>query len=180
MSKSVWIFGYGSLIWRPDFAYLRKEVASLAGYTRRFWQGSHDHRGTPDAPGRVVTLIEEPQASCLGVAYLLDQETITATFEQLDYREKNGYERLEVSLTLQPGETVPALVYIATPGNFAYLGPAADDDIARQIAVSTGPSGRNIDYLTDLAASLKAIGADDPHVFELAAKASLHNPQRSR
>ena len=82
-----WIFAYGSLIWRPDFAFVDRRRVHLPGFTRRFWQGSHDHRGTPDAPGRVVTLIQDEQASCHGMAYLINDE---AVFRALDHREKNG------------------------------------------------------------------------------------------
>ena len=65
----MWIFGYGSLIWRPDFDWIEAAPASIEGWERRFWQGSHDHRGVPDAPGRVVTLIPQANAYCDGMAH---------------------------------------------------------------------------------------------------------------
>ncbi len=166
-SSGVWIFGYGSLIWRPGMAFRTRRVARLAGWTRRFWQGSHDHRGLPHAPGRVVTLIAAPQTSCDGMAYLVDREVVETAFRTLDHREKNGYERRAVSLTFRDGSAVDAFVYIAAVGNDAWLGPANDDEMARQICRSAGPSGANIDYLNDLAAALRDLEIDDPHVFQL-------------
>ena len=83
----IWLFGYGSLIYLVDFPYLDAKPASIQGWSRRFWQGSHDHRGTPQNPGRVVTLIEEEDAICGGLAYLVE----ASVFRQLDVREKNGY-----------------------------------------------------------------------------------------
>lgn len=161
-----WIFGYGSLIWRVDFPYHERSRASINGWSRRFWQGSHDHRGTPDAPGRVVTLIPDADAVCVGMAYLVD-ETV---FEHLDYREKNGYERVDVDIHLA-GRTVAGVTYIGAEGNFAYLGPAPLDEVAAQIARSQGPSGRNIDYLLELATALDGLGVADTHVRALVSKA---------
>ena len=164
---SVWVFGYGSLIWRPDFPYLEKRTAYLPGYERRFWQGSHDHRGTPEAPGRVVTLIPSDGARCIGTAYLLEADTVHQTFEQLDFREKNGYERFEVKLDLEDGSALAALIYIATEDNFAYAGETPLHELAEIIARSSGPSGANKDYLYELANALRSIGAHDPHIYEL-------------
>ena len=160
------VFGYGSLIWRPDFPYLDRQRATLAGYQRRFWQGSHDHRGIPEAPGRVVTLLPDPTNTCVGVAYLVDAETKASVFEHLDHREKNGYQRHDVELVLPSGPS-QGLVYLATQDNFAFLGPAPLPELAAQIAVSVGPSGTNREYLFELATALREIEADDAHVFEL-------------
>lgn len=177
---AMWVFGYGSLIWRADFPWLERRPAALAGWARRFWQGSHDHRGVAKAPGRVVTLIEAPQARCVGMAYKVRHNVL----EDLDYREKNGYERRNVALTLdapKAGGDAPAdnagdasaqvqgVVYIAPTGNHAFLGDAPLAQMAWQIRRSAGPSGRNLDYLLELARALRELGAEDAHVFELEA-----------
>lgn len=160
-----WVFGYGSLIYKVDFPYLAHEVASIRGWERRFWQGSHDHRGTPHAPGRVLTLVPaSPDRECLGMAYLVNHEV----FEHLDHREKNGYERRKIEIQLcDSGTRVEGLTYFAGPDNPAWLGPTNVEGIARQIDRSRGPSGSNRDYLFDLARALRRLGAEDPHVFEI-------------
>ena len=157
-----WIFGYGSLIWRVDFPYHEREKATIDGWSRRFWQGSHDHRGTPEAPGRVLTLIPDDGARCVGMAYLVDEDV----FEHLDHREKNDYERVDIDIRLA-GRTVPGVTYIGVEGNFAYLGPAPLAEIAAQIRRSCGPSGLNIDYLLALDAALATLGVTELHVRSL-------------
>ena len=161
--ESVWLFGYGSLIYKVDFPFLEQRPASIRGWERRFWQGSHDHRGTPESPGRVVTLVEKPNAVCKGMAFRVSPNV----FEHLDVREKNGYLRLSTTLTFDDGSHAEGLVYIATEDNEAFLGHAPDADIARQIASASGPSGPNAEYLLRLAESLRALGADCPHTFSI-------------
>jgi cation transport regulator ChaC len=165
-----WIFAYGSLIFRPSFEFVRRSPARLEGWTRRFWQGSTDHRGVPGAPGRVVTLVEERGASCDGVAYAVAVDRADEALDHLDVREQGGYERRDVELVLTDGERVRALVYLAGPANAEWLGPAPLDAIAQQIAGARGPSGANADYVFALAESLRTLGTHDAHVFDLEAR----------
>lgn len=161
--EQVWLFGYGSLIYLVDFPYLESRPATIEGWSRRFWQGSHDHRGTIDNPGRVVTLIEEPSALCGGMAFLVE----APVFEQLDEREKNGYLRLAINMSFDDGAHATGLVYIATADNEAYLGESSEYEIARHICRAEGPSGHNRDYLLDLANSLRELKYHDQHVFDI-------------
>lgn len=159
----VWLFGYGSLIYKADFPFIERRPARIRGWMRRFWQGSHDHRGTPAAPGRVVTLIRRAGAVCEGMAYLITPDV----FDHLDMREKNGYLRFATDVIFEDGHVSEGLVYIATEENEAFLGPAGEREIAEQIAASAGPSGRNREYLLQLARALRELGDDDPHVFAI-------------
>lgn len=165
----LWIFGYGSLVWRPAFDHVERRPGCIVGWARRFWQGSTDHRGLPEAPGRVVTLVAEPGAVCWGMGYRIEAGQRAEVLERLDHRERGGFERLEVGLAFASavGPSVPAQVYVAGPGNPNYLGPAPLDRIARQVRASHGPSGSNLEYVLRLAGALREIGAHDAHVFAL-------------
>jgi len=167
LAKNTWIFGYGSLIWRPDFEYLESHSATLHDWRRVFWQGSHDHRGSVAAPGRVVTLVPSTGYSCVGKIYLIDNNVAKSTFATLDHREKNGYDRLEADFVLADQRIIRGIVYIANANNEAYLGEAPLDVIANQIAVSHGPSGSNTEYALELANALRVLEADDEHVFAI-------------
>ncbi len=168
---AIWLFGYGSLIWKADFEYLERRPAAITGWARRFWQGSHDHRGTPDAPGRVATLIRAEGAVCHGMAYRITPEVLAP----LDVREKNGYLREKVTLTFldetgQPdADLAPTdgLIYLASEDNPAFLGDAPLAEIAQQIAQAHGPSGPNSAYLLNLAQALRELGTEDAHIFAL-------------
>lgn len=169
-----WVFGYGSLIYKVDFPYQRCEVAEIEGWARRFWQGSHDHRGTPDAPGRVVTLIPSPGEICRGMAYRVDP----GVFGHLDHREKNGYERHRVPMTLlESGKVVTGTFYVAGRDNHAFLGPSDPDAMAAHIAGARGPSGTNRDYLLELATALRKIGEEDAHVTDLERRVLAASPR---
>jgi len=162
MNGPTWLFGYGSLIWKQDFPFLEARRAHIEGWSRRFWQGSHDHRGVPDDPGRVVTLIDARGERCYGRAFLIEPDV----FAHLDDREVNGYERHQVDIQFDDGES-PGVVYIGPVGNFAFLGDAPLEDMAAQIRRCSGRSGRNVDYVLELARALRQLDVSDPHVFEL-------------
>lgn len=179
--ESLWIFGYGSLVWRPAFPHRNCAPAWIEGWTRRFWQGSTDHRGLPSNPGRVVTLLSEQDPAildesisteaCWGSAYEVVPADRESVLEGLDHRERGGYDRIEVEITLHPeseqAHVVQGLMYVAHSHNDNYLGPASVDAIAEQIFRASGPSGTNPEYVLELAESLRRMGATDPHVFAI-------------
>jgi cation transport regulator ChaC len=166
LTSSMWIFGYGSLIFRPGFDFVERRPAWIAGYVRRFWQGSPDHRGTPESPGRVVTLLADANAHCGGCAYRIDPEGAGETLRLLDEREIAGFERTVVPLLDGPNGATFAegITWIAPHGNPHFLGELPEDEIAAHVRRSHGPSGANIDYVRRLAAALRELGIEDPHV----------------
>jgi len=201
LDESLWIFGYGSLVWRPAFAHRRSRPAEIHGYVRRFWQGSIDHRGVPGCPGRVVTLLPEghahvepelarPVAACWGTAYEVPIADPDGVLAHLDHRERGGYERVALDITIlesrpangadvEPQRTVKGLVYIASPTNPNYLGPASIEEIGGQVVGARGPSGPNPEYVFELARSLRAMGATDDHVFAVEAEVAQRLRRRS-
>ena len=167
-NEMTWIFGYGSLIWRPGFPFEHAAVAAIDHRARRFWQGSTDHRGVPGAPGRVVTLIDAPGERCWGRAFALPREERVAILAALDHREQGGYQRLSLPLVFEDGHRGRGVTWIATRDNDHYLGPASPGAIARQVFRARGPSGPNADYVFQLEAALDQDGHPDAHVTAVA------------
>lgn len=163
-----WVFAYGSLVFRPGFAYVRREIASIAGWERRLDQGSPDHRGTERLLGRVATLVRAPDARCVGVAYAIDEAEADDVLAMLDVREQGGYTRFHVDASLASGESVRAVTWIAAPDNPWFLGPAPLDAMIAQIRAARGPSGTNLEYVARLVESMRTLGIDDPHLAALA------------
>jgi cation transport regulator ChaC len=185
---AVWLFGYGSLIWRPDLAFHERAPAVLRGYRRRFWQRSTDHRGTVERPGRVVTLVPEPGARVVGVAYRLVEPA--ATLERVDVREQQGYARLRLPVEHAGGAVREAVVYVADPGNPYFAGDEPLEETAAVVARAHGPSGANLEYARALVAALGELVAahgaalalsDEDHAYEreLLARAERHRGGRA-
>ncbi|XP_048330940.1 gamma-glutamylcyclotransferase 2-3 isoform X3 [Ziziphus jujuba] len=154
----MWVFGYGSLIWKTGFKYDESLVGFIKGYRRVFYQGSTDHRGTPEYPGRTVTLEPADGEVC-----------------HLEVREKQYDKKAYLDFFTESMATTPAIsgvmVYIASPDkktNVNYLGPASIEEIAKQIVQAEGPSGPNRDYLFQLEKALLQFGCKDKHVIDLA------------
>ncbi|KAI1330048.1 ChaC-domain-containing protein [Xylariaceae sp. FL0255] len=183
--EEFWLFGYGSLIWKPPPHYDRRIPGWVTGYVRRFWQVNH--RGTPPKPGRVVTLIERSFWASLadahdtapsrvwGVAYRIAKDHVAKVKEYLDIREINGYTIHYTpfypasSSTGAKDETIRTLVYIGTPDNDQFTGPQDPQALASHIYVSEGPSGLNRDYLLELEKALDDLSPEsgDAHITDL-------------
>uniref|UniRef100_A0A5B7CCY6 glutathione-specific gamma-glutamylcyclotransferase n=1 Tax=Davidia involucrata TaxID=16924 RepID=A0A5B7CCY6_DAVIN len=171
----MWVFGYGSLIWKAGFNYDDRLVGFIKGYRRVFYQGSTDHRGTPEYPGRTVTLEPAEGEVCWGVAYKVsrkEDQQIAVTY--LEVREKQYDKKAYLDFFTESKASTPAIsgvmVYIASPDrkfNTNYLGPASLEEIAKQIIQAEGPSGPNRDYLFQLEKALLQIGCEDKHVMDL-------------
>jgi cation transport regulator ChaC len=169
MGDEHWVFGYGSLVWRPGFRHLESTPACVRGFARRFWQGSPDHRGVPDAPGRVVTLVPEPDAVCWGIVYRVAPEDWEGVTRDLDVREIGGFDRRTLEVVFGDARPArPALTWVAGEGNPNYLGPAPMAEIVAQVRASRGCSGTNTEYVLRLADWLRANEAADDHVFAVA------------
>mmetsp|Transcript_29792 Transcript_29792/g.68910 ORF Transcript_29792/g.68910 Transcript_29792/m.68910 type:complete len:199 (-) Transcript_29792:39-635(-) len=169
----MWIFGYGSLMWKTGFEYEESRVGFIRGWSRRFYQGSTDHRGVPGAPGRVVTLVQQDgqdEQITWGVAFRIHEDKVAEVVAYLDHREKGGYSCCVADFFTSESDQEPQLqvsCYMALPANEEWLGPAPARDIASQICKSVGPSGPNTEYLLRLAECIRSLNLQDPHIFEI-------------
>jgi len=166
----MWIFGYGSLIYRPGFEFVERRRAFVKGWSRRFWQGSPDHRGVPEAPGRVVTLLPDAHAATGGCAYRIDPASAERIFAELDAREQAGFERRTFALhaSLEASPFAEGVTWVADASNPHFLGPLAEPEIAAWIRERRGPSGPNSEYLLRLQEALRDLDVTDAHVDEIA------------
>jgi glutathione-specific gamma-glutamylcyclotransferase len=166
----MWIFAYGSILFRPGFAYLERRRAYVPDVSRRLWQGSPDHRGTEEAPGLVATLVSCPGAWCGGAIYRLSTEQSVEILASLDHRERAGFRRVTVDAHDRPSgsEKTVAITYVADPSNDHFLGPLEEDALAELVRQRRGPSGTNVDYVLRLRDALRELDIDDPHVETVA------------
>lgn len=166
----MWIFAYGSLTFRPSFPFLERRRAFVHGWARRFWQGSPDHRGVPEAPGRVVTLVEDARAVCGGCAYRIDVEGSEAVLAALDDRERAGFVRRMLPVHAEPDRApfAEAITYVADTTNPWFLGPLPEREIAAWVSVRRGPSGPNVEYVLRLRDTLAELQVEDEHVEAIA------------
>jgi glutathione-specific gamma-glutamylcyclotransferase len=155
-----WIFGYGSLMWRPGFAFEQARHARLVGYRRCFCIYSMYHRGTPERPGLVLGL--DRGGTCEGIAYRIPGGEYRAIVRYLRDREQVSgvYREVHVPLELTDGDNreVMALTYVVERAHPSYAGPLPLQVQARLIRGARGLSGINLDYLISTIRHLTELG----------------------
>lgn len=156
-----WVFGYGSLMWRPGFQYLERKTAVLHGRRRAFCIYSVHHRGTYERPGLVLGLA--PGGAVRGVAYRVAAAKWPETYDYLREREQPTETYVEAwrEARINGGFKEPVLVFLSDKGHPQWAGALTDEQQADLIAGAKGLSGRNIDYLRDLVVHLRDEGVRD-------------------
>lgn len=156
-----WVFGYGSLMWRPGFAHKDSCRARIHGYRRSLCVHSFIHRGTEKRPGLVLGL--DRGGSCVGMAFLVRGKDREKVLEYLRERElvTNVYLERQVTLRLEYERTVPAVGYVVDRRHRQYAGSMEPNDAVKRIVGSVGKSGPNEEYVLNTLDHLKSLGIRD-------------------
>lgn len=179
--KSFWVFGYGSLMWNPEFEFAERVPATLVDYARSFCMWSIHHRGSLEVPGLVLALDREAGSTCRGLAYRVSGGGAQETLERLRERElvSSAYLENTVPLILDDGRTVQSLAYIVDRTHVQYTGAMSHEAQADVIARATGGRGPNYEYLFNTALHLAELGMEDTDLNQLVAlvrrRMSLHS-----
>jgi glutathione-specific gamma-glutamylcyclotransferase len=168
--EDFFVFGYGSLMWRPGFAYTERQIARVRGYHRALCVYSHVHRGTPERPGLVLGL--DRGGSCRGILFRVAAEDRDDTIAYLRAREQvtSVYKETYLNAQAADGRNVTALSYIVDRNHIQYAGDLAREEVARFVAQGAGVSGANPDYVLATQAHLAELGIADPTLDWLAAQ----------
>lgn len=169
---TMWVFGYGSLLWNPGFPVARSEVAVLHGYARSFCMSSIHHRGTEEKPGLVLALDETAGAHCKGLALAVEAGHEEQTLAELREREliSSAYLERDLEVELSAGGLVTAVTYVIDPHHVQYCGGISLEEQAQIIAHAAGGRGPNTEYLYNTADHLAEIGLADEDLDWLTAR----------
>nr|WP_315778298.1 MULTISPECIES: gamma-glutamylcyclotransferase [unclassified Bradyrhizobium] len=166
----LWVFGYGSLMWRPGFAFLEQVPARLIGEHRALCVYSFVHRGTPEKPGLVLGL--DRGGACRGIAFRVAADKRDETIAYLRAREQvtSVYREVTRSVWLENDarERVSALVYVVDRGHVQYAGRLSPQEQLRHVRQGHGQSGANRDYVISTVKAIEAQGLRDTQLHRLA------------
>lgn len=166
----LWVFGYGSLMWRPGFDFVERQGALVHGWRRSLCVYSHVYRGTPERPGLVLGL--DRGGACRGVAFRVTAALRQPTIAYLRERElvTGVYLERSVLAHLDDGTAANALAYVADRSHAQYAGRLGREQLLRLVAQGVGESGPNVDYVLNTEAHLRESGVADSTLDWLAAQ----------
>ena len=169
----LWVFGYASLIWRPEFEAAEQRPAAVHGWHRALEMRSRVNRGTPECPGLVFALVSG--GSCRGVAYRIERRHAAEQLERLWLREMpTGVYDPRWLACRTPQGRINALAFTLSRSSPAHTGPLADPQMLQILRCANGRFGSTLDYLLETAASLRDCGIRDRDIERLVALARQH------
>jgi cation transport protein ChaC len=168
-----WVFGYASLIWRPEFDAAEHRPALVRGWHRALRMRSRVNRGSPQQPGLVFALL--PGGACRGVVYRLRADNAEAELDRLWAREQpTGVYDARLLPARTPQGVVPALAFTLSPRSVACVPRLPDDEMLHVLRHATGRYGSTLDYLAQTAKALRERGLHDREIERLMALAQAH------
>ena len=174
----LWVFGYGSLMWRPGFAHLERVPARLIGLHRALCVFSFVHRGTPERPGLVLGL--DRGGMCRGIAYRVAADAREKTIDYLRAREQVTSVYLEtvrrIELEDRARRRVRALCYIVDRSHVQYAGRLTIAESLHHVRQGHGKSGANRDYVIETVRALETLGYREGELHLLAERLGGHPP----
>jgi cation transport protein ChaC len=172
LTETMWVFGYGSLIWNPEFPVAESRIARVRGWRRSFCMRSIHHRGTEADPGLVLALDAAFGQHCDGVTFRVTPGAEAETLALLREREliSSAYLETFVRAEWPEGGACEALAYVIDSDHWQYCGGLDLEEQAQIIARAHGGRGANRDYLWSTAAHLVDLGLNDPELEWLAAR----------
>jgi cation transport protein ChaC len=164
--RPAWVFGYGSLIWKPDFLFAERRIGTVRGYHRQFCFWVKRFRGTPEAPGLMLGL--EPGGVCRGVAYRVPVQDEQETLQRIWKREMLAgiYAPTWVDVQTEQG-AVRAITFAINRRHERYAGKLPDDAVADALAQACGHVGSCAEYLMETVAHLEELGIRDQRLWRL-------------
>jgi cation transport protein ChaC len=170
MREDLWVFGYGSLLWRQGFPHVEARRALLKGWHRALCVTSVEHRGTPAFPGVVLGL--DRGGICRGMVFRVPARHAARTLIYLEDREMGTYSYRQVFLpVMTPKGAVRAFTHVVERDHPHYAGGLPDSERIRRVAAAAGKSGANLDYLANTLRHLALLGVRDRRLESLYAAA---------
>ncbi len=170
-ANGLWVFGYGSLMWRPDFSYEHRVNGRCAGLRRSFCVRSVYHRGSYARPGLVLGL--DRGGACDGVLFYVPPSEALKTLSYLRKREQVTRVYREIYMPVElldgSGRVCRALCYVADRGHKQYIGSLSIQKKAEIIKICTGRSGKNIDYFLSTLRHMDELGFHDDELARILA-----------